>query len=91
MEDVTLTQLFERMDRHLAKQDDYLMRLAADHDVLLASLRESNAVLAATAQMLADTRREMAERSIEASRQAAANIRALEALADRLRHPEENA
>ena len=52
-------------------------------------VREQNAVLAQTAQMVATTAKEVAAMHTEASRQAAADIRVLEALADHLHLHEE--
>jgi hypothetical protein len=60
MEDVTLTQLFEKMDAHLERQDVHL-------PAITATLREQNAVLAQMAQMLATTARELDARRVEAS------------------------
>ena len=84
MDDVTLTQLFARMDAHLARQDAYL----AQQDVHLAGITETqrrqNAVLQETAQLLATTAQEVAAIHAEASRQHAATMQLCEALIARL-------
>jgi hypothetical protein len=81
MEDVTLTQLFARMDAHLTQQDVSLQ-------AILATLREQNVVLVETARMLAETRREMEASGREARAFWAAEREAWAALLRELRRPE---
>ena len=77
MEDHALTQLFTRMDEHLARQDAYLLELRRTD-------QEQNAMLGRMAEMLATTARQVAEIHAEASRQHAATMQAFQALITRL-------
>jgi septal ring factor EnvC (AmiA/AmiB activator) len=103
MEDITLTQLFARMDDHLAQQDAYLREAqATNHKIdehlarqdtylgaLMEGLRETNVQLARVGETLAATAREVAVIHTEASRQHAETRLAFEALLARLAPPRE--
>jgi septal ring factor EnvC (AmiA/AmiB activator) len=98
MDEITLTQLFAKMDDHLAQQDAYLReaqaanrkmdahlaRQDAQLAVLTEGLRESNAALARTGQLLATTAKDVAAIHAEASRRFEETMRKLEALTGRL-------
>jgi hypothetical protein len=68
VEDVTLTQLFSRMDAHLAQQDAHLERQDAHLAVITETLSQQNAVLAEMAQLLATTARQVTEAHAETMR-----------------------
>jgi hypothetical protein len=68
MEDVTLTQLFARMDAHLAGQDAHLERQDAQLAAILETLTRQNALMLDMAQLLATTARQVAEAHAETMR-----------------------
>jgi hypothetical protein len=84
MDDVTVTQLFARMDAHLERQDAHLARHDIEFRVLHETLAQQNALMLRMAEMLATTAKEVAEIHADASRQHAATMRAFEALIERL-------
>jgi peptidoglycan hydrolase CwlO-like protein len=84
MEDVTVTQLFQRMDAHLERQDAHLARHDVEFRVLHETLAKQNTALEQMAQLLATTAREVAAIHAEASRHHAATMAGFEALLRRL-------
>jgi ABC-type transporter Mla subunit MlaD len=84
MDDVSLTQLFARMDAHLERQDDHLARQDAELKTILETLNRPNAVLADRSQLLATTAREVAAIHAEASRGFAGAMHLLSNLVNRL-------
>ena len=84
MEDITLTQLFARMDAHLARQDDHLARQDAELQTVLETMNRQNAVLADLSQMLATTAQEVAAMHTEAARGFAGAMHLLSNLINRL-------
>jgi hypothetical protein len=77
MEDVTLTQLFAKMDAHLERQDVYLAST-------LEVLKEQNVMMQRMSELLVTTAKEVAAIHAEASHQHAATMAAFEALTRRL-------
>jgi Domain of unknown function DUF29 len=61
MDDISVTQLFARMDTHLARYDAYLARRDAELQVITETLTQQNARLQETTEMLRDVRRELEE------------------------------
>jgi hypothetical protein len=60
MDDLTLTQLFARMDAHLARQDDHLARQDAQLQTVLETLARQNAMLVEQSRLLQTTAQEVA-------------------------------
>jgi hypothetical protein len=84
MEDLTLTQLFARMDAHLARQDDYLARQDAQLQTVLETLARQNAILADQSRLRQTTAEEVAEIHASASRGFAGAMHLLSNLVNRL-------
>jgi hypothetical protein len=91
MDDLSLTQLFQRMDAHLSQQDAHLAQQDVWLQTTLTNMVKQNLVLEQTAQLLSTTTR-MLEESLRESRLAwaaerearAEVLRGLVALRDRL-------
>lgn len=84
MDDVTLTQLFARMDAHLAQQDAYLARLDAQLAAITEALGRQNALMLDMARVLQATAQEVAEIHTAASRGFAGAMPVLSNLINRL-------
>lgn len=84
MEDITLTQLFARMDAHLARQDDHLARQDAELQTVLETLARQNAMLVDQSRLLQTTAQEVAEIHASAARGFAGAMHLLSNLINRL-------
>jgi hypothetical protein len=67
MEDVTLTQLFARMDAHLAQQDEHLRRQDVQLTAITETLSRQNSVLEETSRLLRTTAEQVTEMHVSAA------------------------